>query len=454
MSFNRRTLLHHSIAAGTTAALAALTGRSYAADPTGDAPTGSETIPKPEPRIARFEKMGFGMFIHWGLYSQLGRGEWVMHQEHIPRDRYRKLRDTFTAADFDGHEIARVAKSAGMKYITLTSRHHDGFSLYDTRGLTDWDVMHSPAKRDLIADFVEGCRAEGIVPFLYHTTLDWYQESFNSDFPAYLDFLQKSVETLCTQYGPIGGFWFDGNWSKAKADWKEDRLYQMIRKHQPEAMIINNTGLHQRGKVGNPYIDSVTFEQGRPTPMDRRGMDKYLAGEMCQTMNRHWGIGKNDFAYMSPKEIIENLCACRKVGANYLLNVGPTAEGKIPDYEAAALGRSGDWVRMHAEAVYDAKPLAPAAKGHDFALATDKHVYLFIHDLSTRGNANVALDVKGAGPREFTGLDRKIAAAEWIDNGQKLKFTQDAESGRLTVHCTGFPYGTNTVVRVVRLRTA
>jgi alpha-L-fucosidase len=389
------------------------------------------------------------MFIHWGLYSQLGRGEWVMNREKIAKPEYRKLLKTFTAADFDGRAIARIARRAGMKYITLTSRHHDGFSLYDTRGLTDWDVMHTPAGRDLIKDFVEGCRAEGILPMLYHTTLDWYQESFAADFDAYLDYLHKSVEVLCTHYGPLGGFWFDGNWSKKDADWREDRLYTLIRRLQPEAMIINNTGLKQGGKLGHPEIDSVTFEQGRPTPMDRRGMTKYVTAEMCQTMNRHWGIGVNDFAYLSPKEIIENLCACRKVGANYLLNVGPTATGKIPAYEAAALARSGDWVRMHAEAVYDAKPLAVECQGHDFALQSGEKVYLFIHHLDLGHHHGPKPEVSGAGPRTFVGLPRKISTVEWIDNGEKLKFQQDGD--RLTVHCTRFPYGTNTVVRVARL---
>ncbi len=448
MSINRREMLLKS-AAFTVSSLAAGSASRAAAKDAGKQPEPSGPIPTPEPRVARFERLGYGMFIHWGLYSQLGRGEWVMNREKIPVEEYKKLTKTFTAKDFDGRKIARTAKRAGMKYITLTSRHHDGFSLYDSRGLTDYDAPHSAAKRDLIKDFVDGCRAEGIVPMLYHTTLDWYQPSFNDDFDAYLEYLRKSVEVLCTHYGPLGGLWFDGNWSKKKADWKEDELYGMIRKLQPEAMIINNTGLHQGGKLGHPQIDSTTFEQGRPTPMDRRGMPKYVAGEMCQTMNRHWGIGINDFCYQSPKEIIDNLCACRKVGANYLLNVGPTATGAIPQYEAAALGRAGDWVRMHAEAVYDAKPLPIDCKGHDFALATNKAVYLFIHDLGIRGDKNVTVDVGGSGPRTFEGLKKKIAKAEWIDNGEKLKFKQDGD--QLTVTCTGFPYGTNTVVRVIRL---
>ena len=143
------------------------------------------SIPIPEKRIARFEELGFGMFIHWGLYSQIGKGEWIQYLGKIPKEEYIKLKDTFTAKDFSGREIAKTAKRAGMKYITLTTRHHEGFSLYDTRGLNDYDAPHSPAARDLIADFVEGCRAEGILPMFYHTTLDWYNEDFNSDFKKY-----------------------------------------------------------------------------------------------------------------------------------------------------------------------------------------------------------------------------------------------------------------------------
>ncbi len=394
----------------------------------------NDSIPTPAPRIARFENMAYGMFVHWGLYSQLGRGEWVMNLEKIPVSQYKNLKETFTAKEFDGRKIARIAKKAGMKYITLTARHHEGFSLYDTRGLSDWDVAHSPAGRDLVYDFVEGCRAEGISPFFYHTTLDWYQDSFKNDFNAYLDYLHQSIEILCTHYGEIGGFWFDGNWSKEDADWKEDRLYAMIRRRQPQAMIVNNTGLHKRGETGHPEIDSVTFEQGRPTPMDRRGMKKYLAAEMCQTMNRHWGIGKNDFAYMSPRDIIQNLCACRKVGANYLLNVGPTAEGRIPDYEKAALERAGDWVHSNTDAIYYAKPCGIQGVDEDFGLKADDTTYLFCHTVGRQ--------------LTFNGIKQEIQSIRWSDNDEELKFKQDKTNNRLTLMATNVPYGTNLVVRV------
>ena len=245
--------------------------------------------PQPAPRVRAFEQLAFGMFVHWGLYSQLAAGEWAKHFQGLSTEDYMPLMRGFDAAEFSGKRLASVAKQAGMKYVTLTSRHHDGFSLYDTRGMSPYDVTHTPAKRDLILDFAEGCRAEGIVPMLYCTTLDWTDPRFESDWEGYQQYLRDSVQLLCTEYGQIGGFWFDGNWSKPKADWQLDKLYGLIREHQPAAMIINNTGLDAGGQVGHPEVDSVTFERGRPEPMNREGMNKYVSAEMCHTMNFHWG---------------------------------------------------------------------------------------------------------------------------------------------------------------------
>ena len=416
--------------------------------------TMEKTVPAPAPRIARFERLGFGMFVHWGLYAQLGRGEWVQSSEQISNEKYARLMDTFTAADFDARVLARTAKAAGMKYITLTTRHHDGFSLYDTRGLSEFDAPHSPAGRDLIAEFVEACREEEIAPFFYHTTLDWRFDSANCSeekFAEYLDYLHASVEVLCRNYGEIGGLWFDGNWSRPNSDWKEDRLYSLIRKHQPEAMIINNTGLGAEGALGHAELDSVTFEQGIPTAPDRRGWPKYVAGEMCQTMNAHWGIGARDFAYLGVPQIIENLCACRKVGANYLLNIGPTATGAIPAYEKAALERAGEWVKLNARAIYDAVPCAVQATGRDFVLQDGDTLFYFAHDLSRSGDAHVTTAGGGAGPRALQDCTTPIRSARWLDSDEELQWSQNPENGLATLNLTGYPYGTALVVRLAQL---
>ncbi len=403
-------------------------------------------IPVPEKRIQDFEEMGFGLFIHWGLYSQLGQGEWTQFRLGIPTEEYSKLADTFTAAKFDGRKLAQIAKAAGCKYINLTTRHHEGFSLYDTRGLNTYDAPHSAAGRDLIREFVDGCNAEGIVPFFYHTTMDWYNPDYYNDFPKYLQYLRDSVEVLCSEYGQIGGLWFDGNWNKPDDDWEEDALYDVIRKHQPEAIIVNNTGLFARGCLGNPQLDSVTFEQGHPTPMAREGMPKYLAAEMCQTMNSHWAYANNDYNYKSLATLIKTLCACRKVGANYLLNVGLDPEGEILPMQADLLMGIGRWIKTCGQSIYKAKPCGVQGVDEDFGLRNGNKIYFYVHELSINGVSSVTVKGGGVGNRDFTGVPGRISNLHWVDNDEVLEFTQDGST--VTMNCTGYPYGMNLVVRV------
>ena len=398
-------------------------------------------LPKPEKRVAEFEQKAFGMFIHFGLYSQLGKGEWIKHFEKIPDDEYNKLFDTFDPSGFDAYAIAKLAKRAGMKYITLTSRHHEGFSLYDTCGLSDFDAPHAlNCRRDLIREFVDGCNEEGIMPVFYHTTLDWHKKSFNNDFPSYLQYLRDSVEVLCTNYGKIGGLWFDGNWSKPDADWEEDKLYAVIRRHQPDAIIVNNTGLDARGKIGNKEIDSVTYEQGRPEPMNREGMEKYVAAEMCCTINDHWGIGKLDLNYKSLPYLIETLCACRKIGANLLLNVGPDTDGSILPLQQYLLSGMGDWINNFGSCIYDAKPCKVKGEDKDFALWNGDKLYLFMHDLGVGIKSET---------RVFSGLNGKAESVRYTDNNENLEFSQN--DTELHVCAPAFPYGTNGVVRVAEV---
>ena len=407
---------------------------------------------KPAKRIADFEQMAFGMFVHWGLYSQLGKGEWIQHIGKIALEEYMPLKDTFDARHFDAKAMVKLAKEAGMKYVTMTTRHHEGFSLYDTKGLDPYDALHSPAKRDLVREFIEACNEEGMVPFLYHTTLDWYRKDFEEDFDAYLEYLRKSVEVLCTSYGKIGGLWFDGNWSKPDADWKLDELYGTIRKHQPEAMIINNTGLDNRGELGHPEIDSVTFEQGLPKPIDRSKMTKYIAGEMCATLNDHWGYGAFDINYKSPAELIKNLCRCRKAGANLLLNIGPEGDGTIPEMMQAILHLLGRWMGVFGESIRQGRPCDVVGMGENFGLVDQdgKH-YLYVFDLPIVGDSNVTVAGGGSVPTTFTGIFKEVKSIKWLDNDEALTFIQDTETGVLTMNATGYKYGTNYVVRVAEV---
>jgi alpha-L-fucosidase len=408
--------------------------------------------PLPSSRVKQYESLTFGMFVHWGLYSILESGEWIQFTDRIPKAEYMKLKDRFSADGFNAEVLAGIAKNAGMNYITLTTRHHDGFSLYDTKGLSDFDAPHSAAGRDIVGEFVDGCRKADIVPFFYHTTIDWHQESYRNDFDEYLEYLHKSIEILCKDYGQIGGFWFDGNWDRPQANWKEDRLYGIIRENQPQALIVNNTGLKKRGEAGHPEVDVLTFEQGGLHAVDRKDMKKYLAFELCQTLNQHWGTARADLNYISIREILENLCSCKRFGGNYLLNIGVDASGKIPDYEKAVLQKIGFWVKTYREALYETRPSrAAAAESPDFVLDDDEYSYIFIHNLPNVGPEDVTQQNSENELRYFNRFEKSIRSVIWLDNQEQLKFSQELSSGKLSVNFTGFPYGKNYVVRVAKV---
>lgn len=407
-------------------------------------------------RISNFEDMGLGLFIHWGLYSQLGVGEWTEFIHNRSKADYEKLIHTFTANQFDAKKIVTAAKNMGAKYIVLTTKHHEGFFLYDTKGLSDFDVVHSPANRDLIKEFVGACREQDIQPFFYMATYDWHTPLYENDFDSYLEYLRKSVSILCQNYGKIGGFWFDGNWNKKEADWKLDDLYGTIRKYQPEAIIINNTGLKNMGKISNSEIDAVTFERHTPDLINHYGdSHKYVAGEISLTLNQHWGYAADDLSFKSPREIIENIAHAKKIGSNILINVGLTGSGKIPLIDLDYMKLIGKWTYMATPAFYNSRPaLNIKASGNydDFIVNTKHGQYIFIADLKVSGNDNVVLGGEGSNLRSFVGMHNPVKTITWLDNGEQLNFMQDCKRGTLTIDASGFPYGTDWVVRIAEIK--
>lgn len=402
-----------------------------------------------EPRIKAFEKLGFGMFVHFGVYSVLGKGEWSKYILHIPEEEYDLLPAQFDPDKDWAEKLVAAAKGAGCKYITLTTRHHDGFSLYDTCGLNTYDAPHAKCGRDLVKEFVDACNAEGIIPFFYHTLLDWHEKTYNTDFSTYLKYLRESVKLLCTNYGKIGGIWFDGKWNKPNDDWEEDLLYGMIREYQPDAMIINNTGLSERGKLGHIELDSVTFERGRPGLINLADSPKYVASEMCQTMGDTWGYGADDLYYKSPVELITDLCVCRKFGANLLLNVGPKGNGLLRDLDVELLKCMGRWVQSYGESIYAPRPsgIEVMSENDDFILCAGDAYYLFCHNVGMSGDGNVVPE-----EAKFTdrfAFEKPIKKAVWMDNDADVKFEQ--ENGEVVVHTMPFAYGGNLVVRVAKI---
>ena len=402
--------------------------------------------------IKDFEKLGFGMFVHFGMYSMFEHGEWIRTSGRVTDEEYFAAYKDFDVEKDWAVELVKTAKKAGCKYITLTTRHHEGFSLFDNCGLNEFDSLHSKCGRDLVREFVDACRAEGIIPFFYHTLLDWYAKSFDENFKEYLVYLRASVELLCKNYGKIGGIWFDGMWSKPNEDWEEDALYGMIRSYQPDAMIINNTGLSARGELGHIELDSVTFERGKPGAINMEGAPKYVASEMCETLNQHWGYTREDFCYKSLATLIEELCDCRRYGANFLLNVGPKANGHLRALDKAMLEELGNWVEVHKEALYLPRPCEVKEvlnKPRDFVLKADNTYYLFCYDLPMSADLNVQSLTNAHYLDEFV-FDKKVKSITWLDD-KKATISCEQKDEKLSVYTSSFRYGAHYVVRVAKI---
>jgi alpha-L-fucosidase len=398
-------------------------------------------------RIESFKKLGFGIFVHFGLYSVLGRGEWAKSFFRIGDAEYEALTKKFNPKKNWAEKLVAAAKNAGAKYVNLTTRHHDGFSLYDTKGLGDYDAPHV-CGRDLIREFVDACNRHGIVPFFYHTTLDWRHPLYQNNFKEYLKYLRGSIEILCKNYGKIGGLWFDGNWDKKDADWEEDALYAVIRKYQPDAIIVNNTGLEARGAGGRPEIDSVTFERGRPDSAAANG----LASEMCETIGGTWGYSARDIDCKSMRDLLTSYMTCKRYGANFLLNVGPTGDGLLPDGCKDVLQAFGIWNKIYSEAIANTRLSVAEISGEGFLLTDGKgNFYLFKGDIHVSGDANVTLNSAKQKQTSIKNFKARAKRIFWLDNGEALSFEHENEL--LTIHCTDFDYDTNYIWRVAKIET-
>ncbi len=331
----------------------------------------------------------------------------------------------------------------------LTTRHHDGFSLFDTCGLNTYDAPHICGK-DLVREYVDACNKHGIILFFYHTLLDWHEENYEANFKEYLVYLRKSVEILCKNYGKIGGLWFDGMWNKPEEDWEEDALYATIRKHQPDAMIINNTGLRHRGEAGHIELDSVTFERGSPEPINQEGAPKYMASEMCETLASHWGYAVNDFNFKSMVNNINSFAICRRYRSNLLLNVGPKGDGTLRTIDKGMLELLGQWVALNDEALHAPAPtgIEIQNKPYNFLLKDGKSYYLFLTDLSVKGSADVTIN-KELNTTNIFPFTEKIQSVSWLDSGEPVAFIQTEDE--VNVQPEPFRYGSDYVIRIAKI---
>lgn len=335
-----------------------------------------------EKRMAWFNEARFGMFIHWGLYAIPARGEWVRNYERIPKEDYMKYFYEFDPVDYDPKKWARAAKEAGMKYVVLTAKHHDGFCLFDTK-TTDFNATNTKAGRDLIAEYVEAVRAEGLKVGLYYSIIDWYHDDFphygdmhhpmrdnpeysneNRNFDRYLDYMHEQVRELCTNYGKIDVLWFDFSYGEGDdamrgEKWRASELVTMVRELQPGVIIDNRLEVSGSGfgsmweGAPTPYHgDFVSPEQIIPPNglQDKNGGD--LVWEACVTMNNNWGYCAKDNFFKPSSMLIKKLVECVSKGGNMLLNVGPDAKGNIPEQSMKILSDIGMWMKKNSNSIY------------------------------------------------------------------------------------------------------
>jgi alpha-L-fucosidase len=384
--------------------------------------------PTPENLNARewFQDAKFGMFIHWGVYSVLGDGEWVMNNQSIDKQTYQKLPAFFNPIAYNPADWVSLAKAAGMKYITITSKHHDGFAMWDSK-LTDWDIIdRTPYKKDVLKMLSEECKKQGIKLFFYHSHLDWYQENYfprgntgqtsgrpeSGDWYKYLDYMDGQLRELLTGYGEIGGIWFDGHWDKKDADWRLDKTYNLIHSLQPACLIGNNHHL-----APFPGEDFQMFEKDLPgqkttgfNPEQKLGELPY---ETCETMNNSWGFNLQDKNYKSTKSLIHYLVKAAGYNSNFLLNVGPMPDGRIQPEFVNTLREVGNWMGKYGETIYETRggPVSPRAWG----VTTQKGNKVYVHLLNSEDKSLLLPD-----------FGKKVKNITLFNSGAKLKFKQDA----------------------------
>jgi alpha-L-fucosidase len=350
--------------------------------------------PTPANLAARqwFQDAKFGLFVHWGVYSVLADGEWVMHNRRLPVASYEKLPGLFNPTEFDAAEWVGLVKAAGMKYITITSKHHDGFAMFDSK-VSDYDIVErTPYRKDVLKLLADECRKQGIKLFFYHSQLDWHHPDYfprgrtggdagrppQGDWYRYLDYMDGQLKELLTGYGEIGGIWFDGWWDRPDADWRLDKTYRMIHELQPAVLIGSNHHLKPF-----PGEDFQMFEKdlpgGRNSDFNKESEIGQLPLETCETMNNSWGFNLSDRRHKSTRDLVHYLVRAAGHDANFLLNVGPMPNGKIQPEHVERLKEIGAWLAAHGESVYGTRggPISPRPWG----VTTRKGDTVYVHVL-------------------------------------------------------------------------
>ncbi|HOX59605.1 MAG TPA: alpha-L-fucosidase [Candidatus Paceibacterota bacterium] len=437
---------------GLTAALA-LTFLLPATAAQNHQAAGVETLEQRNTRMTWFREAKFGLFIHWGVYSvpggEWGRktnyGEWILEQARIPVSRYEQFAKEFNPVKFDAKAWVKTATDAGMKYIVITSKHHDGFGMWPS-ALTDWCIKSTPFQRDPLRELAHECQKAGIRFCVYYSIMDWHHPNWGlrrawndtatgtPDMDRYTDYLKGQLKELVTNYRP-SILWFDGEWESA---WTHERgadVYKYLRALDPK-LIINNRVDKGRADADGMSTNSVYVgDYGTPEQqIPPRGFGPGVDWESCMTLNNHWGYNKHDDNWKSAETIIRNLCDIASKGGNYLLNVGPTSEGLIPQPSIDRLAEVGTWLKVNGEAIYGSGP-TPFGDAHGKFSTTEKDKrgdprFIPVWDwrcTTKPGKLYVTVfDWPASGGLKLAGLQSKVKKAFLLANGKKLTVDQTA----------------------------
>jgi alpha-L-fucosidase len=364
----------------------------------------------------QFQDNRFGMFVHWGVSSMLGAGEWVMQNRNIKVKDYVLLKESFYPSQFNAAEWVGAAKSAGMKYVVFITRHHDGFSNWDTKQ-SDWKITNTPYGKDVLKQLADECKKQGLQLGLYYSTLDWFREDYpyttgrtgqgtgrksGGNYASYLKFMKAQLTELLTNYGDILSIWFDGHWDQtnpegskdrsSRIDWKYKEIYELIHQLQPACLIGNN---HHLDPI--PGEDFQMFEKDLPgqnhSGLSFQKPSDQLPLETCETMNNSWGYNITDHAHKSIKDLVHYLVKAASLNTNLLLNVGPMPNGKIQVENIDSLKSLGNWMQTYASTIQGTRGnIIPT---QDWGVVTAKDKKLFVHQLKKASNNYIFVPITG-----------------------------------------------------------
>ncbi len=400
-------------------------------------PEVKDYVPTPENLKARqeFQDNKFGIFLHWGIYSMTAQGEWYMNNRNISWQEYAKLASGFYPSRFDAAEWVSAIKASGAKYICITSRHHDGFSMFDTKQ-SDFDIVDAtPFKRDILKELADECHKQGIKLHFYYSHIDWRREDAprggtgrgtgrmqkEGNWQSYYRFMNNQLTELLTNYGPIGAIWFDGVWDMPKDfDWQLSGQYELIHRLQPACLVGNN---HHRTPY--PGEDIQIFERDLPGE-NKAGYSgqsvSALPLETCETMNGMWGYRIEDQNYKTTRALIHYLVRAAGKNANLLMNIGPQPNGELPAVAVQRLKEVGEWMDTYGETIHGTRGgnVAP----HPWGVTTRKGNRLFVHilNLQDKGLFLPLTDAKVV--KAFQFVDKTPVTFKQDKDGVFLKFTE------------------------------